>query len=55
MPSISTAPLVGSFRELYPDEFTFEGNRVLLFARDDKPPQAALKHCIGLALTYHAR
>jgi hypothetical protein len=48
-------PLVGSFRELYPDEFTFEGNRVLLFARDDKPPQAALKHCIGLALTYHAR
>jgi hypothetical protein len=47
--------LIDSFRELYPDELTFEGNRALLFARDDKPPQAALKHCIGLALTYHAR
>ena len=47
--------LIDSFRELYPGELTFEGNRALLFARDAKLPKAALKHCVGLALTYHAR
>jgi hypothetical protein len=47
--------LIDSFRELYPDELTVEGNRALLFARGDKLPRAALKHCIGLALTYRAR
>lgn len=46
--------LIDSFRELYPDEFTFEGNRALLFERGDKLPKAALKHCVGLALTYHS-
>ena len=46
--------LIDSFRELYPDEFTFEGNRALLFERGGKLPKAALKHCIGLALTYHS-
>jgi hypothetical protein len=47
--------LIDSFRELYPDAFAFEGNRALLFERDDKLPKAALRHCIGLALTYHAK
>lgn len=47
--------LIDRFRELYPGEFTVEGNRALLFERGRQLPKAALKHCIGLALTYHAR
>jgi len=47
--------LIDDFRELYRDAFAFEGNRALLFERDHRPPRAALKHCIGLALTYHVQ
>jgi hypothetical protein len=47
--------LIDRFRELYPDEFAFEGNRALLFERDRKLPKPTLKHCLALALTYHAR
>lgn len=47
--------LIDRFRDLYPDEFTFEGNRALLFQRGEKLPRPALKHCLALALTYHAR
>ena len=47
--------LIDSFRELYPDELTVEGDRALLFERGRELPKTALKHCIGLALTYHAR
>lgn len=47
--------LIDSFRELYPDLFTFVGNRALLFRRGEGLPRSALKHCLALALTYHAR
>lgn len=47
--------LLPTFRELYPDSFTFEGKRALVFSTEDKVPQDALEHCIALALTYHAR
>lgn len=47
--------LTGQFETSYPGEFDFEGTRAILF-KADKPIQAdALRHCIGLALTYHAR
>ena len=45
--------LVATFRELYPDEFRFEGNRAILFNLKDKIPVRELSHCIALALTYH--
>jgi hypothetical protein len=45
--------LVATFRELYPDEFRFEGNRAILFNLNDKIPVRELSHCIALALTYH--
>jgi hypothetical protein len=45
--------LVRTFRQLYPDEFVFEGNRALVFGSESKPPEQALRHCIALALTYH--
>jgi len=48
--------LVDTFREVYRDQFQFEGNRAILFniADNDKIPIEALKHCIALSLTYHS-
>ena len=47
--------LVATFRELYPDAFTYEGNRSILFEPDGDLPTAELRHCISMALTYHLR
>ena len=47
--------LVETFRRLYPTEFTYGGNRSILFNAKDNIPEPALRHCIALALTYHAR
>jgi Domain of unknown function (DU1801) len=47
--------LVATFRELYPRQFRYRGNRSILFERDDEIPERALRHCISLALTYHLR
>src|ERR1700712_2991808 len=47
--------LVATFRELYPNELTFAGNRAVIFNADDGVPEAELRHCLGLALTYHLR
>lgn len=45
--------LVDTFRDLYPDELTCVGNREIRFNVTDELPKDALRHCIGLALTYH--
>jgi hypothetical protein len=45
--------LVETFRELYPSEFGFGGNRCIILNADDDLPEAALRHCVALALTYH--
>lgn len=45
--------LVDTFRELYRDVFTFEGNRAILFCKKDNVPDREVKHCILLSLTYH--
>jgi hypothetical protein len=47
--------LVATFRELYPTELSYRGNRSILLNVDDDIPQAALRHCVALALTYHLR
>ena len=47
--------LVETFKSIYPDVFSFEGNRALLFHIGDRIPEPPLKHCIAMALTYHAR
>jgi hypothetical protein len=44
--------LVETFRELYP-ELRYEGNRAILLDAADRLPEAELRHCVGLALTYH--
>jgi hypothetical protein len=45
--------LVETFRELYPTEFSYSGNRAIILNADDAVPEAALRHCVALALTYH--
>ena len=45
--------LVATFDALYPNIFTFEGNRAVIFDLQNKLPQTELKDCIRLALTYH--
>jgi hypothetical protein len=45
--------LVATFRELYPTEFRYGGNRSILLNTADKIPEPALRHCVALALTYH--
>lgn len=47
--------LVATFRELYPTQMIYGGNRSILFDASSRIPEKALRHCIGLALTYHAR
>lgn len=45
--------LVATFRELYPKQLSYAGNRAVIFNAKDDIPEAALRHCVGLALTYH--
>ena len=45
--------LVDTFREIYRDQFKFEGNRSIIFNESDVLPVEELKHCILMALTYH--
>ena len=52
---ICTSGLIEDFRELYKDKMKFAGNRSIVFDVDDRLPEAALRHCISLALTYHLR
>ena len=48
-----TANLVIAFKERYPTEFKYGGNRSIIFKIDDEIPEKELKSCISLALTYH--
>jgi hypothetical protein len=45
--------LLETFKEVYRDLFTFEGQRAIVFRKNDIIPINELKHCIELALTYH--
>ena len=48
-----TTNLVETFREKYPTEFKYGGNRSIIFDEDDDISVEALRDCIALALTYH--
>ena len=47
--------LVEKFRELYPTELSYGGNRSILLDAAQKLPEPELRHCVALALTYHLR
>jgi Domain of unknown function (DU1801) len=44
--------LIGTFRELYADRFSFEGSRAIIFAADAGYEEADVAHCMALAMTY---
>lgn len=46
--------LVETFRELYP-KLRYGGSRSILLDAGERLPEKPLRHCIALALTYHAR
>ena len=46
--------LIETFKEIYPQEFNYEGKRALIFSLDDELPEKELKHCVKLSLSYHA-
>ena len=47
--------LVETFRTLFPHDFTFEGNRAIVFTGAERVPVDALAFCVAAALTYHRR
>jgi len=47
--------LVAEFRDLFADEFTFEGNRAVILKRDEAFPTEAVRACLMRALTYHLK
>ena len=47
--------LVETFRELYPTQLRYGGNRSILLNAAEKIPGPELRHCVALALTYHLR
>ncbi len=47
--------LVERFRNRFPNDFAFDGNRALVFKLSDTIPTDALASCIETALTYHSR
>lgn len=47
--------LVDTFREIYPDALSFSGNRAIVLDVREALPEAEIKHCVGIALSYHRR
>ncbi len=45
--------LVETFRQLYPRELDYRGNRCIVLDATQDLPEPALRHCVALALTYH--
>ncbi|MCF7352565.1 DUF1801 domain-containing protein [Vibrio sp. CK2-1] len=47
--------LLDTFRELYGEELEFQGNRAIVLSLSKPLPEAAIQHCLALALTYQQR
>jgi hypothetical protein len=47
--------LVETFRQLYPTQLSYGGNRSILLNAACDLPEPELRHCVALALTYHLR
>jgi hypothetical protein len=45
--------LVETFREIFGNIFTYEGNREIVFLLSEEVPMSELKICISLSLRYH--
>ena len=49
---ICTTNLVDTFRTLFPNDFTYVGNRALVFGEDEPVPMDSLAFCVAAALTH---
>jgi Domain of unknown function (DU1801) len=47
--------LVETFKSLFPREFSYEGNRAIVFKESEPIPKDALAFCVAVALTYHRK
>ena len=47
--------LVETFRTLFPTEFSYQGNRAIVFNASGPVAKDALAFCIAAALTYHRK
>ena len=47
--------LVERFRQMFPNDFRFEGNRALILGLDQQLPADALGWCLAAAFTYHLK
>jgi hypothetical protein len=47
--------LIDDFRSQFPDVFAYEKNRAILLDAREPLPEAPLRSCLGMALTYHRR
>jgi Domain of unknown function (DU1801) len=47
--------LIDDFRSQFPDVFAYEKNRAILLDARERLPEAPLRSCLGMALTYHRR
>ena len=47
--------LVETFRTIFPADFTFEGNRALVFSLEGEVPKDSLAICIAASFTYHLK
>ncbi len=45
--------LIDSYNSLFPNVFSFEGNRAIVFSINEELPEEELRVCIQMALTYH--
>ena len=45
--------LVETFREVYGSIFKYDGNRAIVFKKNEQIPVEELKQCIALSLKYH--
>lgn len=50
-----TTTLAETYRALYGDLLKIDGARAIVFGMRDKAPEAELRHCVALALTYHLK
>ena len=44
--------LIETFKEVYGDTFTYDGNRAIVFQVEDVVPYKALAHCLSMSLRY---
>ncbi|EPJ44422.1 MAG: hypothetical protein OFPII_35270 [Osedax symbiont Rs1] len=50
---ICSTCLVDTFKELYPNNFAYQGNRAIALELHEKIATPALQHCLAMSLNYH--